>query len=306
MKIDDLRAFVAVVRRQSVGKAADALHITQPALTRRVQNFEEALGVELLDRSTKPPKPSEVGRRVYEQCMAVLRELEALKKLVGDDADPAGELRLGVTQVIGDFAMADTIQRLKERFPRLRSQFSTDRSSGLIQKLLNGELDAAAVLMPARMTFPDRLISRVLLGLDMVAVARAGDFGKQALSLHDVCERGWILNPEGCGFRTRLQQALAAAGLPMIVNLDTFGTQLQLGLVSRGLGIGLVPRPLLDASPHRDELVVLELGDFKLNIQLLLIHIDKLGQLEGAVTDFGEAVTENLQRLSEGATHQTR
>jgi DNA-binding transcriptional LysR family regulator len=299
MKIEDLRAFVAVVRKQSVGKAAESLHITQPAITRRVQNFEEALGVELLDRSTKPPKPSEIGRRVYEQCQAVLREMETLKKLVGDsDSEgPAGELRLGVTQVIGDFAMADTIQKLTGCYPRLRTQLSTDRSSGLIQKLLSGELDAAAVLMPANMAVPDRLISRVLLGLEMVVVGRTVDFPAGDYQLRDIHARGWILNPAGCGFRARLEQALGNAGLPMLVNLDTFGTELQLGLVSRGLGIGLIPRPLLEASPHRETLTALALGDFKLNSQLLLIHVDRLGTLDAPVRAFGDTVAENLQRL---------
>ena len=56
MKLDEIEAFVAVVRSQSLSQAADSLALTQPAVTRRIQNFEEALGVELLDRNTKPLK----------------------------------------------------------------------------------------------------------------------------------------------------------------------------------------------------------------------------------------------------------
>ena len=63
MKIDDISAFVAVVRNQSVSAAADALGLTQSAITRRVQSFEHDLGAELLDRSVKPPRPSPTGRR---------------------------------------------------------------------------------------------------------------------------------------------------------------------------------------------------------------------------------------------------
>ena len=58
MKLDDINAFVAVVNAQSVSQAARDLQLTQPAITRRVQNLEEALGTPLLDRNTKPPKPS--------------------------------------------------------------------------------------------------------------------------------------------------------------------------------------------------------------------------------------------------------
>lgn len=58
MKIDDMDAFVAVIRCQSTNLAAEALQLTQPAITRRVQNFEEDLGATLLDRNTKPLKPT--------------------------------------------------------------------------------------------------------------------------------------------------------------------------------------------------------------------------------------------------------
>ena len=57
MKTDDLKAFDAVVRIGSISEAARALGLTQPSITRRIQNLEEALGVQLLDRNTKPPRP---------------------------------------------------------------------------------------------------------------------------------------------------------------------------------------------------------------------------------------------------------
>ena len=54
MKIDDIDAFVAVIRNASLSHAAESLGLTQSAITRRVQSLEESLGVELLDRNTKP------------------------------------------------------------------------------------------------------------------------------------------------------------------------------------------------------------------------------------------------------------
>ncbi|WP_232829681.1 LysR family transcriptional regulator [Rahnella sp. NRRL B-41462] len=62
MKIEDLTAFVAVIRLQSTRLAADELGLTQPAITRRVQNFEESLGIPLLNRQTKPLKPTPDGQ----------------------------------------------------------------------------------------------------------------------------------------------------------------------------------------------------------------------------------------------------
>ena len=109
MKIDDIDAFVEVIRCQSISHAAESLQLTQPAITRRVQNFEQALGVELFDRNTKPLKPTLIGTRVYEQCRSILREMDALRELVATDAPPTGLLRLGVPQTIGDVVLPDAL-----------------------------------------------------------------------------------------------------------------------------------------------------------------------------------------------------
>ena len=101
MKIDDIDAFVAVIRNASLSQAAESLGLTQSAITRRVQSLEESLGVALLDRNTKPLKPTASGLQVYEQCRRVLREVDGLRELVAGDATPSGVLRLGVPQSIG-------------------------------------------------------------------------------------------------------------------------------------------------------------------------------------------------------------
>jgi DNA-binding transcriptional LysR family regulator len=59
----DLQAFVAVIESGSMVRAAERLHLTQPGLTRRVQSLETTLGAELLDRQSKPLKPTATGRQ---------------------------------------------------------------------------------------------------------------------------------------------------------------------------------------------------------------------------------------------------
>lgn len=88
MKLEDLHAFVTLVQLQSTQQTASRLGLTQPAVTRRVQNFEEALGVLLLDRQTKPLKPTALGLLVYQQCKRIAAEVEALTQLVSGDAAP--------------------------------------------------------------------------------------------------------------------------------------------------------------------------------------------------------------------------
>ena len=294
MKIDDIDAFVAVIRCQSLSQAADSLQLTQSAITRRVQRFEEALGAELLDRHTKPLKPNALGLRVYEQCRQVMRAMDALREIVAHDTSPSGLLRLGVPQTISDMVLLDALQQLKTGFPDLATQVSNGWGSSLIAKIENGELDAAAALFPAGKIFPEGIVGHSLARMPLAVVGAKGSVGRRPGKLADIQARGWVLNPDGCGFRAGLQRALTEQGLKMTVNLETFGTELQLGLVANGLGLGLVPLPLLHKSTHRTELEVLNLTDFHPMIDLWLVHPQHIGNLQAPLTLFGDVVAAGL------------
>lgn len=301
MKIDDIDAFVAVIRCQSISLAAQSLGLTQPAITRRVQNFEQALGIELFDRNTKPLKPTAMGVQVYQKCLAILREMDSLRELVASDSPPSGLLRLGVPQTIGDAVLIDALKRLRGQFPELRAQVINGWGSQLIGKIGNGELDAAAALFPAGKVFPEGIMGQSMGKLALVVVCALNQFPEKPLRLVDCHAQGFVLNPDGCGFRAGLQRALADQGLNLRVNLETFGTELQLGLVADGMGLGLVPRALLERSAHRERLQIVALKDFKPVMDLWLIYPRFLGNMQAPVAAFGQWVADSLQQTVDAA-----
>lgn len=268
MKISDIDAFAAVVRCQSLSQAAYDLGITQPAITRRVQNLEEALGIELLDRNTKPMRPTEMGWRVHERCRAVLREVDALRELAAEDLPPAGDFRLGLTHGIGEILLLDALAMLCERWPDLTPRAHTGWGGELLDLLADQALDAALVFIAREMGLPAPLDGERLLATRLVVVGRRGDWPQRSYRLADCYAHGWVLNPDGCGFRAALKRTLEAQGLPLDIALDTYGRELQLQSVANGLGLGLVPYPALAASPLRDALQVVPLADFKPRIDL--------------------------------------
>jgi DNA-binding transcriptional LysR family regulator len=290
MKIDDIEAYVAVIRAQSLQQAAQTLGLTQPAITRRLQNFEEALGVELLDRNTRPLKATAMGRVVYEQCRVIQREIDVLRERVANDTPPVGALRLGVAQTIADIALPDALREFRAAYPDLQASASSGWGSQLLQRVEAGELDAAAILLPANKAFAETLAARSLGRVKLAVVAPKGPLKKRVHTLAECQSIGWVLNPDGCGFREGLQRALSGLGLALKLNLETLGTELQLQLVADGNGLGLVPLPLLQASRHEAELDVLTLSDFKPLIDIWLVHPRVLGKLQQPVERFGAAV----------------
>ena len=80
MNTRDLEAFLAVVETGSIVGASARLHLTQPGVSRRIQSLEEQLGVALLDRQSKPLKPTAAGRETYAQGRRMLRVLEISRR----------------------------------------------------------------------------------------------------------------------------------------------------------------------------------------------------------------------------------
>jgi DNA-binding transcriptional LysR family regulator len=290
MKTDDLRAFDAVIRYGSISEAARSMDLTQSAITRRIQNLEEALGAQLLDRSTKPPHPSLLGLRVHEQTKAALREIDALAALVTSDAEPTGRLRLGLTHSMGASGLIDVITGMNKRFPGVEMQLSADWSAALMDRVTQGNLDAATVFLPPNAVFPEALGSHKLVSTDVVIVAAKGRFDSLTMNVRNYVEAGWILNPEGCGFRAAVQRKLSDLGLRFHLNMETFGSELQLGLVAAGLGLGFVSRPALEASRYAKSLSIVCPRDFKYPIDIWLVAPHFHGNLDRAVQHFGQAI----------------
>src|SRR5215510_5378973 len=115
MNLADLKAFVAVAETGSINRAALRLGLTQPAATRRVQNFEAAIGAALLDRSSKPPALTAAGRQVLEHCRRVLKAVTELEANAAEQGEPAGELRIGLSPGLAEVVLTSPLDDLRRR-----------------------------------------------------------------------------------------------------------------------------------------------------------------------------------------------
>ncbi|MBZ7720827.1 LysR family transcriptional regulator [Klebsiella oxytoca] len=293
MRIDDIDALLATVQFSSLNQAAEYLGITQSAITRRLQRLEQTLNVTLLERQTRPLTLTAAGHRVYEQCLSIKRETKKLYGLLDPEAEPHGILRLGVPQSVAEIALQPALTALRQQFPALRPQV-TCGWSGLLQKRLESvELDGVLAMGPEQQRFAEGYGGRLLCPLE-IAVIAAKSWRLHAGALRDCAEKGWVLNPDGCGLRAGLIRELQSQGLRLALNVETAGAQLQISLVAQGLGLGLVPRAALAASPWRDEVTILTLADFQPEVHLWMVHAQNLANLSQPLTFFAGKVVQQL------------
>jgi len=294
MNIPELEAFIAVVETGSIVAASARLNLTQPGVTRRVQNLEERLGAALLDRQSKPLKPTAAGRQAYEQGRRVLRSLEDLRAAVAPGGEVRGEFRLGVMPYLSEAALSVPLDRLRAEFPRLTLRVTSGWSVRLVDQVARSELDAAAVCLPDGISPPEDLIGEDL-GAQRVLLVAAPSLGvSKPASLPELSRFPWIMNEGGCGFRAYLRQRFEAERLPFQVAIEALSADLRMSLVARGLGIGILTPSAFADSRWRDAVEVVEAVDFQPQVRAWMLHRPPAGRLAQPIATFRDGLAEAL------------
>src|SRR3954466_8898454 len=119
--LNDLQAFRAVAELNSFRKAAETLHLSQPAFSRRIEKLEEALGVKLLDRTTRRVNLTAVGRDFARKVDELLNELDAtLLGIKGIVANRIGEVTIACVPSTVYYYVSQVIRRHREQHPKIR------------------------------------------------------------------------------------------------------------------------------------------------------------------------------------------
>ncbi len=299
MNLQDVEAFVAVAETGSVNRAALRLNLTQPATTRRIQNFEAAIGeAPLFDRTTKPALLTALGVHVLEQSRRVLAAVAELEACGTNAADPAGVLKAGVAHGLGEMVLTSPLDALRRSFAKMRLQVSSNWSSRLIEEVRTGALDCAVGLLTDAHSVPPGL-ARIPLGSERVVIVAAAKASTRRdgtpWRLRDIAGESWFLNPPGCGCRAALVKAFDRLQLQVHIAAEVFGEDLQLSLLAQSGGLGLVPERQFAHSPHRHGLRILEVMDFSLPATVTLIRGGASGRFDPVINLL---VTELRSRLN--------
>jgi len=149
MDIDALLAFVNVVNEKSFSNAAKALHITQPAITKRIQNLEARLNVKLFERLQREIVLTEAGEALLPHALQILHGLENAFQAVKDiDARVAGELRIVASHHFGLHRMPQILKDFSQQYPDVELQLNFVDSESAYPLLKDNDADIAFVTIP--------------------------------------------------------------------------------------------------------------------------------------------------------------
>lgn len=250
MDLRQLRNAIAVLEHGSIGKAAEALSISQPALTKSIHRLEKELQVSLFFRNALGTHPTVFGEclRAHAEAVTVgisdaLAEIEALR------TGTSGIVRVGVPKSVAHSIMPEAVMRVIRDRPDLRvniSTFQLDPTPGL----LAGKFDFTINIVESFDSNQDTC--RQLLFEDHLAIVASQRHqlsGRRKVTLDELQPYKWILPQQGSVHRVRLErlfESLALAPPKVVIEYDTAGFTTQALLQSAYLGI--IPSVVLDGS----------------------------------------------------------
>jgi DNA-binding transcriptional LysR family regulator len=249
LKLRDLHILLAVIQHGSMAKAAAALAISQPAVSKAIADMEHTVGLRLLDRSRQGIEATRYGRALVKHGTAIFDELKQAAQELDFLADPTvGELRIGSQEVMAAGLLPAIVDRFSRQYPRIaltvtQAVFATAQYRELRER--NIDLLLGRIYPPFA---EDDLEFEILFDDQPVVVA-----GRQSrlararrLELAELVGEQWILPPANSLPGASLAEVFHAAGVEMPrAPLSTFSVHLGFQLVATGRFVGITQRSVL-------------------------------------------------------------
>ncbi len=238
-----LQVFATVAKKLSFTKAAEALHMTQPAVTFQIRQLEEHFGTRLFDRTHNRISLTEAGelvKRYTDQIIDLYREMDnEVRKLTGDVQGP---LVVGASTTIGEYVIPELLGEFQASFPHVKLQLNVANTTGIIHMVENNDIDVGIVEGPIN---NKNLVSTVCWEDElMVICAPSHPLAKRkSVPLGKLMEHPFIGREEGSGTRDVFWQRLAQEKIdPADLNITMeFGSPESIkNAVAAGLGISVL------------------------------------------------------------------
>ncbi|MEM7219582.1 MAG: LysR family transcriptional regulator [Pseudomonadota bacterium] len=242
MDLNLMRSLVAVAEAGAITEAAARLGLTQPALTRRIQQLEAELGAPLLERSRRGATLTALGERVVREARTLIQRFDALKSEVASQGgEAAGTVRIGGGATAVSFLLPDLIADYQRAHPGVRFHVKEASSSEVARDVADGRLELGLVTEPVRAAGLD--IDR-LFADDIVLVAAADSAFAQRSSV-EVAEldgRSFVGFEVGSAIRQIVDAALREAGVEVQVVMELRSIPAILRMVATTGNLAFVSR----------------------------------------------------------------
>ncbi len=269
MELRQLETFAQVAHWQSFTKAADALSLTQPAVTRQIAALEQELRTRLLERMGRKVRLTAAGEALYRYAVEILRLAREAERAVADVvAGTAGRLAVGASSTTATYILPPLLRRFRETYPGVELSIHTGVSAQVAEMVIASEVDVGIV---TGLGEPGGLIEIPLADYATGVVVYPEhplaqriadpDFAAQGVSAEELAGSPLILMEEGTNLRTYVDRLLSAAGVEERVTMELDNVEAIKKMIEARLGISLLPLISVQAEVAAGRLIALPLAD---------------------------------------------
>ena len=249
MDIPQLRTLISVAELGSLSKAADKLHIAQPALSRQVRLLEGELGVRLFDRHGRGMVITQAGQEVLGHAHRIMGEMDQIRASVLDETGPLrGHVSIGIPPTVADVLAVPLVSAFQAQHPEATLRIVSAYSGHLLEWVHSGQVDVAILfeMRPSRSFRSVHLLEEVL---HLIGPPDAGLNAGDPVAFEHLEGRNLLLPSGGHGLRKIVESCAGEARVKLSVGVEADSYSTLKSLVKAGQGCTILP-----LAPIHDEI----------------------------------------------------
>lgn len=267
-----LLAFVMVVDEQNFTRAAEKLHISQPAVSQHIQNLEERFNLKLLDRTSKYVRLNKAGQVVYHHAKDILNLYQQMDRLVQDLKEEAiGPLHIGASFTFGEYVLPHLIAEFQALYPKVSPAITIANTQSVISQVLHGDLDIGII---EGLVFSDAGVDIEPFANDVVVVVASNEHPLTQLSsvtAKDIEKETWIVRENGSGTREITERVFQTYGIQPERLIEYRSTQIIKESVEAGLGMTVLSKWVIRKELMWQTLHEIRLSDIPIERQFSIV-----------------------------------
>jgi DNA-binding transcriptional LysR family regulator len=274
MNLNHLALFHAVAQQGSVSKGAELLHISQPAVSKQLAEFEKAIGSRLFDRGPKGVRLTEAGSLLHSYSLRLFQlEQEAERALHELRGIERGRLSLGASTSIGAYLLPSVLAKFHRAYPGIEVSLIIGNTESVQKDLEDGRIDLG---FTEGVMHSHNLLAGIFHEDELVIIAAPQHPLVQEtrpLTIKRVCREPFLVREPGSGTREVIEEALQSRQISLQPSMTLGNTEAIKRAVAAGIGVALVSRLTVQHEVGSGQLSIVPVSDFSLHRSLHQVQV---------------------------------
>lgn len=270
LTLRQLRVCDAVSRHLSYSRAAEELHLTQPAVSMQIKQLEEIAGLPLFEQLGKKVYLTEAGKEFHHYCRNILQQLNEAESMLADFKGMSGRLDIYVASTASYFA-PQLLAEFCQRHPKARVSLNVANRELLLQRLANNEMDMAIMGRP-----PEGLeLDATPFMENRLAIIAPVDHPlahERNIPMSRLSEETFLVREQGSGTRIAMERFFADQGIKLTTGTEMSTNEAIKQAVQAGMGLGILSLHTVALEIETGRLSVLDVQNFPILRNWYVIH----------------------------------